>query len=388
MSKVYSKALDSSIEVGRYIGKFESDTKLPTVVFFGGIHGNEPSGVFALNEVCKHITNNSIPLNGSLYAISGNLCALPDGNRFCDIDLNRIWTRKKITDLVDLKKDASTKEDTQLLEILKEIKEIVSRAEGPIYFIDLHTTSSESCPFIPINDTMANRSFAQLFPVPTVLGIEEFLDGPLLSYINEIDHIALGFEGGQHDAKDSIKHHIGFVSLVLLYSGLINKGAIPDYQKYVKSLELASAKDKGIYEIIDRYEIKDNQKFQMKKGFRSFDAIQKKQPLAVYGQRSVNARYSGKIFMPLYQAQGEDGFFIIRSISPLWLALSSFLRKYRFEGLLVILPGIGRDKNNSKTILVNKTIARFLSKDIFHLLGFRMKSKGEVLDRYTRREKL
>lgn len=388
MSKVYSKALDSEIEVGRYIGKFENDVKRPTVVFFGGIHGNEPSGVFALNEVCQHITDNGVPLYGSLYAISGNLCALPDGNRFCDIDLNRIWTQENITDLVDLKKAPSRKEDSQLLEILKEIKSIVSRAEGPIYFIDLHTTSSQSCPFIPINDTMANRNFAQLFPVPTVLGIEEFLDGPLLSYINEIDHIALGFEGGQHDEKDAIKHHIGFISLVLLYSGLIEKDSIPNYQKYVKSLELASQKDKGIYEIIDRYEVKNNSLFKMKPGFRSFDAVKINQPLAEYNAEQINARYSGKIFMPLYQSQGDDGFFIIHSISPKWLTLSLFLRKYRFENILVLLPGIRHDNENSKAILVNKNIARFLSKEIFHLLGFRMKTKGQIVDRYTRREKI
>ena len=39
---------------------------------------------------------------------------------------------------------------------------------------------------------------------PIVLGIEEYLQGPLLSYINTLGYVSLGFESGQHDNKQAI----------------------------------------------------------------------------------------------------------------------------------------------------------------------------------------
>ena len=391
MSKVFSKALEREIEVDRYIGKFENDPNSPTVIMFGGIHGNEPSGVFALDVVCNHIRSEHLDLKGNFYALAGNLCALPEGERFCDVDLNRIWNGKSISDLE--KNTASLngqarKEDRQMLELLNEIKYILNRNKGEFYFIDLHTTSSQSCPFIPINDTMANRRFARKFPVPTVLGIEEFLDGPLLSYINEIDHIALGFEGGQHDEKSAIHNHIAFIGLALLYSNCISKNEIPDYKTYLQNLKEAGRKERGIYEIVKRFEVLDNNSFDMNPGFESFDMIKKNQHLANYKNQKVKAEKDGKIFMPLYQKQGEDGFFVIREIPAIWLKLSSLLRKIKFEALLVLLPGISRDSDNSKTIVVNRNIAKYLSNELFHLLGFRRKTGSGDFYRFTRREQI
>jgi hypothetical protein len=235
---------------------------------------------------------------------------------------------------------------------------------------------------------MTNRRFARKFPVPTVLGIEEFLDGPLLSYINELDHIAIGFEAGQHDDKTSIEHHIAFVSLVLLYAGLIDEIDFPDYQRYAQKLKQAGKLHRGIYEIRSRFEIERNDAFTMYPGYQSFQRIKKDQVLAEYEGRKIRARKNGQIFMPLYQNQGEDGFFIIRKIPLVWLKLSSLLRKIRFDNFLLTLPGISRDNANSKTLIVNTRVARFYGKEIFHLLGYRMKSKAGNSMKFTRRESL
>jgi hypothetical protein len=387
MIKVYSKALNKEIEVDRYIGKIETSPELPTVVFIAGIHGNEPSGVFALKQVFNHLNKNNIKPRGNVYAITGNMCALPEGKRFCEVDLNRIWFTQKPQNL-NKSKGLSGPEYIQQKELLHEIERICERSTGKIYFIDLHTTSSVSCPFIPINDTMENRRFARKFPVPTVLGIEEFLDGPLLSYINEIDHIALGFEAGQHDAKSSIDYHIAFVGLVMLYSGIIDKTDFPDYDDYFKKLETAGRPEQAIYEIRSRFGLESGKEFEMLPGFKSFDKIVKDQHLATYNNQEVNAQESGKIFMPLYQNQGEDGFFIIRKIHPIWLKLSSLLRKIRFDKLLLMLPGVSLDKTNTKTMLVNLNVAKFYSVELFHLLGYRMKQSGQGQLKFTRREKL
>ena len=56
---VHSKALSTSIQTNRVIGHVAGGKPGPTVVFFAGIHGNEPSGVFAMHRVFDglcHIT--------------------------------------------------------------------------------------------------------------------------------------------------------------------------------------------------------------------------------------------------------------------------------------------------------------------------------------------
>lgn len=390
MIKVRSEATNSEIEIDRYIGKFENDPAMPTVVAFGGVHGNEPSGVFALKTVCDHIVKNHIRLKGNFYALAGNMCALPESKRYCEVDLNRIWTVGNVSELTGKSKvnGEYPRDYAQMHQMLKELEYILERNTGRFYFIDLHTTSSQSCPFIPINDTLANREFALKFPIPTVLGIEEFIDGPLLSYINEIDHVSLGFEGGQHDEKVAIHHHIAFTSLSLLYAGLISKIEFPDYKKYLLSLEEAGKKDKGIYEIRHRYHVENPSEFVMEPGYRSFDQIKANQKMAMDKGEEVFSKEGGHVFMPLYQAQGNDGFFIIRRISPFWLKLSATLRKRKAEKLLVLLPGVKRDPANPKTLIVNRHVARFLARDLFHLLGFRMKQRDGHTMKFTRREKI
>ena len=42
--------------------------------------------------------------------------------------------------------------------------------------------------------------------------------------------------------------------------------------------------------------------------------------------------------MPLYQPQGDDGFFVMREFRPFWLRVSSLLRRARADLLFRLLP--------------------------------------------------
>ena len=160
MIKVYNKALDSSIKINRILGKIEGAKPGPTVVFFGGIHGNETSGVFALKDALAGV--NGAYLKGTIYGISGNLNALKKHQRYIEEDLNRIWTKQNIE---AIKNKASLNEDEkELLELLDLLNTILETNKPPFYFVDLHTTSSKTLPFITINDAIINRKFSlQLF---------------------------------------------------------------------------------------------------------------------------------------------------------------------------------------------------------------------------------
>jgi predicted deacylase len=372
MTKVYSKALGRSIEISRIIAHIKGSPSGPTVIFVGGIHGNEPSGVFALQKVFDDIRSSNMRVYGNIYAIGGNLWALERGVRYHKEDLNRLWSNEKMLHLGREQTEFENEDQQQQQSILKTLNDILENDQGPFYFIDLHTTSGETIPFLTVNDSMLNRNFTMQYPLPIVLGIEEYLDGPLLSYINELGYVAFGFEGGQHDDLSSIENHIAFVYLSLVYAGCLERSDF-DFEHQFEVLAKSSINSREIYEIFYRFEIKPEEEFTMHPGFLNFQEVKKGTPLAICNNQEIIATLNSRIFMPLYQSQGSDGFFAIRKIPSIFLKASAWLRKIKFDHLLPILPGVRWSDRLKNELVVNKKIAWFFAKQLFHLLGYRSK---------------
>lgn len=358
----------------RIIIQFEGEETGPTLVFFGGVHGNENAGVKALQKLKKTIFSYKEFIKGNVFAIVGNLKGVKQNKRFIDEDLNRMFTKKGVHSINQNNLHKLNSEQLEQQEILNCVTTILKTNKGPFYFIDLHTTSSKTLPFITINDAIINRRFAKCFPVPVILGIEEYLEGPLLSYINQLGYVSLGFESGQHDEEQAVKNALSFCYLSLVYSGVIDQKHLTDFDGKYRSLKEQNGSIEKTFEVIYRYSIKENEIFKMLPNFRSFQSIKKGDDLAISGNRTICSPYSGLLFMPLYQTQGKDGFFIIKKIPKFFLQLSSILRKLKVENLLVCLPGVARDKNEKEILIINLTIARFLAKPLFHLLGYRSKT--------------
>jgi hypothetical protein len=110
------------------------------------------------------------------------------------------------------------------------------------------------------------------------------------------------------------------------------------------------------------------------------------QPLAENNQGSIKAQENGRIFMPLYQAQGNDGYFLIRPIARFWLKLSKVLRRWRAERVLTWLPGVRRLQDEQNTVTVNTRIAKFKVREFLHLLGYRLQGVEGNTMRFSRRE--
>jgi len=364
-------------ETKRIIGHIKGDLPGPTLIFFGGIHGNEQSGVTALEHVFKELGIGPFSCKGSVYGIRGNIPALLKGKRFVEKDLNRIWTHSRIEN-INIKTDEQLSvEERELASIYELISGILENEKGPFYFIDFHTTSSKTLPFITINDALINRRFSKLFPVPIILGIEEYLDGPLLSYINEKGYVSLGFESGQHTEEISIKNSIAFTWLTMAFSGFLNRADLKDFKKYYKQLQKSAQHNSNFYEIVYRHHLIDIKDFKMMEGFKSFEEVIEGTPLAIEKDEFIKAEKDTILFMPLYQDQGEEGFFLIRK-TPVWaLSLSAFLRRSKIGSLLHILPGVSWANEKKQSLLVNTKVAHFFTKPFFHLLGYR----NRVLDK-------
>lgn len=382
MVDAYNKALNETVNIGRIIGKIKGLKPGPTAVFFGGIHGNETSGVFALNDFFKTIKKDEV--KGTIYGISGNLRALKKHQRFIEEDLNRLWTKGQIE--IIKKKTVLNADEAELLALLGILNTILEKHKPPFYFIDLHTTSSKTLPFITINDALINRKFSKQFPVPIVLGIEEYLHGPLLSYINQLGYVSLGFESGQHDAISALKNHKAFIYLSLKTAGVLSESPSFDFKHYTNQLFYAARGYNNIFEVVYLHSIKKGESFKMIKGFDSFEPIKKGTLLAVSNNNKVTSPYNGRIFMPLYQKRGSEGFFIIKSINPIFLRLSAILRNIKIDHALVLLPGVSWVDKASGILQVNLTIAKFFAQSFFHLLGYRNRQITETHLRLYNRE--
>lgn len=342
-----------------------------TVVFFGGIHGNEYAGVCALNNVLKTIETNNV--FGEIYGIYGNIKALEQNKRYLKSDLNRMWTSRQ---LKSLKQNSQlTEEEQEQEELFYFINQLLAKNKGPLYFIDLHTTSSKSLPFITINDALINRKFSNCFPVPVVLGIEEYLDGPLLSYLNTLGYVSLGFESGQHTDPGAVTNCEAFIHLVLKHVGNLKHN---DVKKYENELIKASKNVSSIFEVIYKYHIKPKEDFAMVEGFESFQNIKKGTLLAITDGIKIYSDYNAKLFMPLYQKSGNDGYFIIKSIPRFFLKLSEVLRKIKADSVLTLLPGISWHNKQAGVLKADLSITRFMAKSIFHLFGYRNKQMDKT----------
>lgn len=371
----------------RYIGKISGEKKGPTLVFFGGIHGNEPAGVLALEQFFENLACRAVQIRGTVIGLRGNIPALLQGKRFLEHDLNRLWTYDNIAEIQNKPVFSRSPEEIQLVEIHELLTNLLEVNTGPFYFIDFHTTSSKTLPFITINDALINRKFSRLFPVPIILGIEEYLEGPLLSLMNQMGYVSLGFESGQHYEMAAVENSIAFLWLAIVFSGLIDKKEVGGFEDYYERLIKSSENDAKFYEVIHRQKLRPSDSFKMFSHFRSFQKVMKHTPLAVQNQKEIKAKKNTILFMPLYQEQGEDGFFLIKN-TPKWaLRLSTLLRKTRFDRLLPILPGISWSDTKKQSLNVNLSVARFFTKSFFHLLGYRNQILDKTHLRMQNREK-
>ena len=373
-------------QIDRVIGSFMTSEKGPTLIFIGGVHGNEPCGVQALKNVVDKLRDQQDLIKGNFYAVTGNLPALAKGQRYIDRDLNRIWT----TEVVDkIRNEALDPESVDIetqeqIELYNCIAGILDTNPGPFYFVDLHTVSSQSCPFLLINDVMINRKLATQFPAPVILGMEESVEGTLLNRANRLGHASIGVETGPHMHPVSVEKHEAFILLMLIKTGCLSKNHSFDVNKLVQ--ELKSDYSNKCYKLIYKYHISEGEKFQMREGYENFQRIEKGEVLASNEQGDIAAPVHGHIFMPLYQSQGEDGFFVVRRIPDWALSLSVVLRKINFEPFLLLLPGVSRDKQKKYLINVDPSIARYYTIDIFHLLGYKRGHQTDDQLHFSKRE--
>jgi succinylglutamate desuccinylase len=365
----------------RILGTIDDGHNGPTVIVTAGIHGNESAGIVAAERVISRLVRERPQTQGRFVCMAGNLRALRESVRFIDVDLNRQWTQDKVSALTaGTTAGRQAAEHVEQLALIELIGDEIRTARGPVFFVDMHTSSADGPPFMTVGDTLLNREFSGNFPLPVILGLEEQVDGSLLEFLNNYGLVTLGIEGGRHDSDAAADRLEAVLLLALVATGVLAANALPDLARYRGLLAEQARGIPRVIEVRHRHAVEPSDRFRMDPGFVNFKPVRKGQLLAQDAHGDVLCPEDGLILLPLYQGQGDDGFFIARRVRPLRIAVSGMLRRLRVGRMVRLLPGVHRHQGQRGVLRVNTRIARFYPLDVFHLFGFRkLRSEGAHL---------
>jgi len=363
-----AEASTATQEFQRRLGRYTTGRPGPTIVVCGGLHGNEPAGALAARRVLERLERERPPLRGELLAVAGNLAALAAGRRYLAVDLNRVWQPDHV---LSVRNGRSRNPEQEELRALLEVFDGLDDRDGPLILLDLHTTSGESPPFTIMSDTLRNRRIAFALPPTVILGLEETVDGTLLEYLTERGYTAVVVEAGQHDAPASVAIHEAVLWMGLTAAGALTAREVPDFAAHRARLQEASRDLPRVVELRHRHPVAASDGFRMEPGYRGLQPVSQGELLGRDRGGEVRAPQRGRIVLPLYQELGDDGFFLVRRVSRVWLGLSALLRRLKLGRIVPWLPGVEKHPDQPNALLVDPKVARWLGVEIFHLFGFR-----------------
>jgi len=301
--------------VERVLGRISGPGPGPTLVCVGGVHGNEVAGLLAVQRVLDRLPRLRGEMRGEVVALSGNRGALAQGKRYLSRDLNRSWTENRLKAVAG-DEHLREQEDREQRELKDALDRAVSEARGPVFLLDLHTTSSPSAPFIATMDTPANREFARHFPVPLILGFGRIVDGTFFGYLSARGITSLVFEGGQHQDPSSIRNSEAAIWIALAGIGILRDPDLPQVSTSLGTLTKLARNLPRVLDIRHRHPVAPGDDFRMLPGFENFQPVSAGELLARDRGGEVRAPGDGRLLLPLYQAQGDDGFFLVREPTP------------------------------------------------------------------------
>ncbi|MCO6476132.1 MAG: succinylglutamate desuccinylase/aspartoacylase family protein [Phaeodactylibacter sp.] len=306
----------------RIIGQHEGTEKGPLLICLGGMHGNEPAGIQALEILFKLLeiepeTNPSFTFRGRLLGLRGNMRAISRKMRYLEKDLNRQWTPENINRVKSTPTAELRAEDLELKELITIIeKNIESYQPEKIVLLDLHTTTAYGGIFSIATDDPESVRIAVELHAPVVKGMLEGIRGTTLHYFNRENlhrpTVGVSFESGQHDEPLSVNRAIAAIINCMRTIGCVRSEHVENRHdslliEYSKNLP-------KVLELIMCHEIEPGDDFHMMPNYENFQKVRKGELLAHDRHGPIYAQADGRLLMPLYQQQGDDGFFLIRTV--------------------------------------------------------------------------
>lgn len=358
----------------RELGRIRGKQRGATLIAVGAIHGNETAGLLAGRRVLERLKDDR-NVRGDLVIFSGNLAAIHAKVRYLNKDMNRLWTDARVARLEGLtpseQAEGLDSEDREQLELLSSIKGAIAEARGPVFLIDLHTTSAHGVPFIIFGDTLPQRHFVSELPLPIIFGLEEQVDGVLSEYWTRQGCVTFTIEGGQHNDEGAIDNLEAVLLLAAQAAGLFPVGSVQETRAAHALLESRRGNLPRVMEVVSRHAIAEEDNFRMEPGFRNLDHAREGQLLARDRKGEIRAPKNGLVLLPLYQGLGAEGFFWGRAVGAARLLASEALRNLELDRFFDWLPGVERDRTRPTRLFVDTRVARLYPLEVFHLLGYR-----------------
>lgn len=310
------------LESERIIGRYTGETHGPLLLAFGGLHGNEPAGVRALEMVFHMLRieprrNPGFTFQGRLLGLAGNLPALARGDRYLAKDLNRQWTPDNIRRVRATPIEELQAEDRELRDLIDAVQaEIDDYQPTQLLVLDLHTTTADGGIFTIATDHPRSLALARRLYAPVITGMLHGIAGTTLHYFNEdnfdLPTVAITFEGGQHDDLFSVRRCIAALVNLLRSAGMVRPQDVEN--RHDQLLINYSRGLPKVAELIRVHNITPQDDFRMEPGYRNFQPITAGELIARDHRGPIFAEQDCHILMPLYQVRGDDGFFLIKVV--------------------------------------------------------------------------
>ena len=192
----------------------ESRVEGSNLLVFGGIHGDEPCGVYAIERFMQEYQLGKWQLkNGSITFAYGNLEALGVKKRYVDYNMNRMFG------LSEVGLESVEYERVRMLETL---------FDGKDAFLDLHSASSQAPDFM-MAEKIAFDLACSLGPSFVVSGWEKFADvgGDTECFANGLGIPGMTYEAGQNDDPVALQNAYEVLLRFLSVNGVIDYNFIP-----------------------------------------------------------------------------------------------------------------------------------------------------------------
>ncbi len=299
--------------MNRILGSINGEGEGPLIACVAGLHGNEQVGIEAFNRVYCKLQEHKIDFNGQLLGLLGNKKAIAQNRRSLDFDLNRSWTDEKLRS-VHQSNNYQRAEDEELV-ALKDHLDRFFYSKNPLkILIDLHATSSENGNFIVIPEDEFTHPAVKSLHQPVVVNLDRYVSGTMLGYYHKQGIVSFAFEGGLIGSPEALQLHEAGIWEILKAAGAIKRHDQPWEDHYREILKNFNNGFPGSVKVFYRHPVEEHEDFRMKPGYVNFQGITQGDHLAdtIYGP--LYSPMDGMIFMPLYQKEGSDGFFIVKEV--------------------------------------------------------------------------
>lgn len=297
----------------RVIGDYGDPSSDRLLLAIGGLHGNERSGVIALEWVFDYLQKTAPPFQGRFVALRGNLQALQADRRYIHHDLNRLWSDEHL--LAAWQHPERMAEYAELRELAQTFQALDFTKYRFKVFLDLHNTSAENGTFVLVADESSTQFMTSQLHAPLIVGLHKGLLHTSVPYFHIHGFAALAFESGKIGAPSSVRNHMLTIYQLLHLNGFMAHTDIPyDIRTYTGLFE-QNAHLPSRLQIVYVHSIQSEDDFRMNPGYKNFDWVTQGQELAQDRNGAVRSPVSGYLLMPLYQKEGADGFFITQDAS-------------------------------------------------------------------------